>query len=78
MNLCTKDEGAVKTLTHLWTVEVRWGNKLFTHKARNATDAFEWADCYPADADVHIIASSGPLRPDWRTAAAHGWPCECP
>lgn len=55
MNLCTKVKGAVKSLTHLWTVEVRWGNKLFTHKARNATDAFERADCYPADADVRII-----------------------
>lgn len=55
MNLCTKVKGAVKSLTHLWTVEVRWGNKLFTHKARNVTDAFEWADCYPEDADVRII-----------------------
>lgn len=55
MNLCTKVKGAIKSLTHLWTVEVRWGTKLYTHKARNATDAFEWADCYPADADVRII-----------------------
>lgn len=27
MNLCTKVKGAIKSLTHLWTVEVRWDNR---------------------------------------------------
>lgn len=34
MNLCTKVKGAVKSLTHLWTVEVRWGNKSFADSIR--------------------------------------------
>lgn len=55
MSLCTKVKGAMKSLTHLWTVKVHFAGRVVSHKARNAADAFEWADCYGVDCEVLIL-----------------------